>query len=112
MKAAPGSPGFELPGEPDAGRVADCRLVAGRSDALPDPPNDGRESEHRCRQGRCRPLPKRATEELDNRVQAAKEWRAYRQHAVIQSIIVAHSVDEYFSISQSKVNQCYRVALE
>jgi len=78
MKAASGSPGFELPGEPDAGRVADCRLVAGRSDALSDPSNDGRESEHRCRQRRRCPFPRRATEELDNRVQAAKEWRAHR----------------------------------
>ena len=106
MKAASGSPGFELPGEPDAGRVADRRLVAGCSDALPDPPNDGRESEYRCRQGRRRPFSRRATEKLDIRVQAAEEWRAYRQHAVIQSIIVAQSVNEYFNILESKVNQC------
>lgn len=78
MKAAPGSPGLELPGEPNAGRVADRRLVASSPDALSDPPNDGCEPEHRCRQGRCRPLPGRATEEFDNRVQVAKERRAHR----------------------------------
>lgn len=49
MKAAPGSPGLELPGEPNADRVADRRLVAGSPDALSDPPNDGRKPEHRCR---------------------------------------------------------------
>lgn len=78
MKAAPGSPGLKLPGEPDAGRMAGCRLVAGSPDALSDLPNDGREPEHRRRQGRRRPLSGRATEELDNRVQVAEERRAHR----------------------------------
>jgi len=83
MKTAPGSPGLKLPGEPDAGRVADCRLVAGSPDALSDPSNDSREPEHRCRQGRRRPFPRRATEELDNCVQVAEERRAHHQCAVI-----------------------------
>lgn len=83
MKAAPGSPGPELPGEPDAGRVADRRLVAGGPDALPDPADGGREPEHRRRQGGRRSLPGRAAEDLDGRVQVAEERRAHRQRAVI-----------------------------
>jgi len=42
MKAASGSPGSQLPGEPGASHVADRRLVESGSDALADSPNDSR----------------------------------------------------------------------
>lgn len=84
MKTASGSPGFQLPGEPGAGHVADRRLVEGGSDALADSPDDSRESEHRRRQGGRRSLSGRAAEERDDRV-ATEERRPYRQRAIIQS---------------------------
>jgi len=86
MKAASGSPGPELPGEPGAGRVAGRRLVAGRPDALADLADDDRRPERRCRQGgHFRPLSGRAAAKRDRRVQIAEEWRTPRQRAVMRS---------------------------
>lgn len=85
MKAASGSPGPELPGEPGADNVAGRRLVESGSDALTDPPSNSDEPQHRWRQRGRRSLPGRAAEDLDSRVQVAEERRAYRQPAVMQT---------------------------
>lgn len=45
MKAASGSPGFKLPGEPGTSRMAQHRLVEGTADAVADPSGNRDESE-------------------------------------------------------------------